>query len=269
MGVGRGKLLVSYQIVSNNFLICIVSGVSEDVWETIVLVFGIMLFIVCGGAVILRWVCDFMHKFKSPSNTHQEGPEGIACTSESRIWSPGDLPPPPPYDAPSYDDVIISDLIAFGLQSELEPPPYCFGPPPGFDDIEADEQIVCTEPEPHDEGQGEEHDRDGTTDGHLIESCCNVSSDRGGGIEHINTDCNRGDQMIVESPDRLLKEETVVNGTTQQTCYNEASNGLVGVNQAECLPAVRLDENTSIDMQQTPSLLSSRIEEETVTSAVR
>ncbi|XP_072044758.1 uncharacterized protein [Amphiura filiformis] len=108
--------------------------ISEEAWETIVLVFGIMLFMVCGGAVIFRWVCDFMNKFKSSSNT-RERPQRIACTSQSQIWSPGDLPPP--YEVPSYDDVVIGDLYALGLPPE--PPPYCYGPPPGFEPADADE----------------------------------------------------------------------------------------------------------------------------------
>ena len=124
--------------IINRGIFFFLSEVSNEAWESIVLVFGIVLFIVCGGAVILRWVCDFMNKFKSPpeSDPRLNRRQRVACTEQSQIWSPADLPPP--YGpAPSYDDVILGDLLA--LELPTEPPPYCIEPPPEFEPADADE----------------------------------------------------------------------------------------------------------------------------------
>ena len=125
-------------VLKSIVVICYFAEISNETWETIVLVFGIMLFMVCGGAVISRWVCDFMNKFKSPpeSDPRLNRRQRIACTGQSQVWSPIDLPPP--YGpAPSYDDVLLGDLLA--LELPTEPPPYCIEPPPEFEPADADE----------------------------------------------------------------------------------------------------------------------------------
>ena len=128
--------------------VAIITEAPDDIWEAMVLVLGIILLVVCGGAVILRWICDFMNKFISSSqnrfSSRRHGANRHCSTispSMTQSWYPGDLPPPYYEEqvVPGYDEVILSDILHLRLPPE--PPPYCFEPPPGFDSSpDADEQ---------------------------------------------------------------------------------------------------------------------------------